>query len=315
VLFNVGFYVAERTMYVPVLGVIIVAGWVWEKLAVALGEKRGAGWGGLLLLGASVAMLGSLGATFEDTMSPWKEKRGLYETTLATNGKSFNSMRGLGEHWYNWENDRDKALDYYRMAIDSKAEGAERVLPDWSMAGKIGLGKYIWDDGEKVEGLKEEVGNWLKVGSGSWSYLQARSAHDYGYYLWWWDGRDEVKEEARRWLTAAAGGSEQFTHIFDRERLMMKTNAGCGEWDLGNREEGMKWFEDAVKLGKERVWVGGNGEGFAVSMNNLAVGMKALGREGEAVRVLEDMTKWAGGEVKIDGQELGKEIVYWDFAK
>lgn len=45
--------------------------------------------------------------------------------------------------------------------------------------------------------MREQVGSWLKVSGGgsSWHYLQARAAHDYGYFLWWFDGRDEAKIE------------------------------------------------------------------------------------------------------------------------
>ena len=64
------------------------------------------------------------------------------------------------------------------------------------MAGRIGLA--ILNPSDLDEALREEVGSWLKrSGAGeTWHYLQARAAHDYGYYLWWFGGPESaVKTE------------------------------------------------------------------------------------------------------------------------
>ena len=65
------------------------------------------------------------------------------------------------------------------------------------MAGRVGLNTLTLTGDSPGDALREQVGSWLKVSGGgsSWHYLQARAAHDYGYFLWWFDGRDEAKIE------------------------------------------------------------------------------------------------------------------------
>ena len=113
--FSVGFYVAERTLYVPVLGVIVLVGWVWERGVVGMEKMRGGQWGALALFWVAVIGTASLGAMFGDSVEMWENKQTLYERVLKVNGRSYNAMRGLGEYWHfhDTEPDSEKVRGAY----------------------------------------------------------------------------------------------------------------------------------------------------------------------------------------------------------
>lgn len=131
----------------------------------------------------AMIIITSFGIMSVDTLESWKGKLHLYEATIKANPHSYNALRGLGEYYFNGLGEFDKSLQFYENAINLKPRGSQKVLPDYAMAGKVGLSMFVFL-GERDENLLSRIEQHLVEGSSDSNYLQARATHDYGYLLW-----------------------------------------------------------------------------------------------------------------------------------
>ena len=93
---------------------------------------------------------------------------------------------------------------------------------------------------------------------------------------------------------------DAFATLTPREKLMMAGNAGCATYLLGKKGEALAWFQEArsMMLREGEIVPGLDTHAFFLHMNNLAVGLMAMGDEASAEAAVNTMARH-GDEVDI----------------
>ncbi|GMH95664.1 hypothetical protein TrVE_jg13894 [Triparma verrucosa] len=318
IFFLVGFYIAERNMFVSCLGACLIFSnylnlGVQSKLreGFGLGKKR------CRAITLLITMLVCLwyARVINVESKYWLNNETLSLRTLETNPRSFNALRGLGLESYRGQ-DWEVAEAYYEKAILLK-EGKNLVLSDYAMAGKVGLARFIFEGKSDEEHVEKTVG-YLREASKEWNYLQGRATHDLGYFLWWGLGD---REESVSALIGVVNHVSMFPTLSRREIGMAFNNAGCGVMlGRGNAREASELFVE----GLSNLDVGE--EAWFIHMNNLVVALVRDGREEEGLQMLEKMkevgggVKGGGGEYRsadgfIDTEAGLRDDCIWDYVK
>ena len=94
ILFNNGFFVAERTLYIPSSLLSFFAASCLCSLARRTGRRERASFFAFFLLVTFMAGRAHIAA------ANWKDRFTLYSSALSKGRPSFNSYRGLGQHYY-----------------------------------------------------------------------------------------------------------------------------------------------------------------------------------------------------------------------
>lgn len=305
IIFLVGFFIAERNLFVCCLGGCLVFSNYLVNGVERFKRKR------VITFTITSLIISYYSCITITSSTHWKNNKTLSLQTLHQNPKSFNAMRGLGLECYQ-DQEWLCAEGYYQKAIECK-EGRDLVLSDYAMAGKVGVARYIFE-GRKDEAHVLKTVGFLREASGTWNYLQGRATHDFAYMLWWTGDR----EESVNAFIGVLNHIHMFPTLSTREKAMIFNNAGCGVM-LGrnNAKESIELFMEGMKN------LGIGEEAWFIYMHNLVVGLVRDGREEEALMMLKKIKEVGGteegGEYRsedgmVDTGAMVDECI-WDYVK
>ena len=245
-LFPNGFFVAERTLYIPSIFTCLFVAQFPARFLLAK-KPTSSKTAGIQLVRREAAVKLCLvlvcaacsyrTATVEEQ---WRDEYNLYSTTLKNGWTSYNSYRGLGHYFYEAERLQD-SMDMYDKTVEEKTEkGLQPLLADYAMVGRVRLHYFM--GGSLAEGTEEyarvvgRAKEALELASGGYHYMQVRSTHDEAMLLWFTCCNHYVDERnvgeltrATMMLTQVVDHIDKFPTLSARNIAMLRNNAACAE--------------------------------------------------------------------------------------
>jgi len=251
--FPVGFFVAERTLYMPVYGAsLLVACTVqygYDKtLLYAAKTNFSKGATKLLKLAVLAMIMMVVFAHSRITVTrnlDWKNHESLWDSTLKINPNSLQGLRGRGFNLFKMYR-LDQALKDYERIVELRPQD---ILYSGAMIGRIRLMKMIFENDNSrfnyrraEDALIAGGGEGLKLGLGvgfvgKSNPLQHQAMNDLGYLLWFdsrADGRGgdkKQRERARKIFKFFLSNDTTFEEVFpnlDSATLgVYQNNANC----------------------------------------------------------------------------------------